>query len=299
MKKLDILWKGIIEDMPVQFILFFFPNARNILDLSRGVEFLDKELESLFPVDNPRHPRFVDKLLKVFTLDGLEEWILIHIEIQAYADPQFSKRMYTYFYRLFDRYQKPVTALAIFTDDQPNYMPDRYEYSFMGTTQYYQYNTYKVAEQNEADLLANDNPFALVVLTVLRAIKAKKATDTELADLKMDLIRTLIGRQMDKPTMRALVNFLKMYIPFSKPEMALTFERQLEAITSNISTMGIEELILHLAEQKGIEKGRAEGKAEVVRNLIVKLGLDDEKAANIAEVSVEFVQQVRAGIQRD
>ena len=71
--------------------------------------------------------------------------------------------------------------------------------------------------------------------------------------------------------------------------------------------MGIEELILHLAEQKGIEKGiekgraegKSEGKAEVVRNLIVKLGLDDEQAANIAEVSIEFVQQVRAGIQGD
>jgi hypothetical protein len=70
MKKLDILWKGIIEDLPVHFILFFFPNARNLLALSRGIEFLDKELETLFPLDNPQHPRFVDKLLKVFTLDG-------------------------------------------------------------------------------------------------------------------------------------------------------------------------------------------------------------------------------------
>jgi hypothetical protein len=73
MKKYDILWKGIIEDMPVFFILFFFPQARQVLDLERGVEFLDKELEELFPMDNPDHPRFVDKLLKVFTLEGKEE----------------------------------------------------------------------------------------------------------------------------------------------------------------------------------------------------------------------------------
>lgn len=293
MKKLDILWKGIIEDLPVHFILFFFPNAHKILDLSRGIEFLDKELEAIFPIDNPQHPRFVDKLLKVYTLDGQEEWILIHIEIQGYADPNFSKRMYTYFYRLFDRYQKPVTALAIFTDNQPGYMPDRFEYSFMGTTQTYQYNTYKVAEQIEADLLANDNPFALVVLTALRAIKVQKATDNDLMALKLDLFRTMIGRQMDKTTMRALANFLKMYIPFAKPEISLTFEKQLESITENISTMGIEELILHITEQKGIEKGIEKGKAEVVRNLIIKLGLNDEQAANVAGVSIEFVQKVR------
>jgi hypothetical protein len=97
------------------FLLYFFPKAAEILDLSRGIEFLDKELEERFPQDSPEHPKLVDKLLKVFTLDGKEEWILIHVEVQGYADPHFSQRMFTYFYRLYDRYQKPVTALVIFS----------------------------------------------------------------------------------------------------------------------------------------------------------------------------------------
>jgi protein-disulfide isomerase-like protein with CxxC motif len=85
-----------------------------------------------------------------------------------------------------------------------------------------------------------------------------------------------------------------MYVHFSKPETSRIFETEIKAITNNITTMGIEELILHTAEQKG----KAEGKAEVVRNLIIKLGLNDEQAADVAEVSVEFVQQVRAGINK-
>jgi predicted transposase YdaD len=56
--------------------------------------------------------------------------------------------------------------------------------------------------------------------------------------------------------------------------------------------MGIEELILHITEQKGIEKG----KAEVVQNLIIKLGLKNEQVANIAGVSIKFVMQVRSDI---
>lgn len=64
MKKLDILWKGIIEDLPIHFILFFFPKALEVLDLDKGIEFLDKELEELFPQENPDHPKYVDKLLK-------------------------------------------------------------------------------------------------------------------------------------------------------------------------------------------------------------------------------------------
>jgi hypothetical protein len=34
-----------------------------------------------------------------------------------------------------------------------------------------------------------------------------------------------------------------------------------------------------------------------VRNLIIKLGLNDEQAADVADVPVEFVQQVRAFIE--
>ncbi len=73
MKQDDLLWKGIIEDMPAHFLQFFFPEAEQILNFKRGFEFLDKELEELFPVENLHHPRFVDKLIKAYTKEGREE----------------------------------------------------------------------------------------------------------------------------------------------------------------------------------------------------------------------------------
>ena len=95
----------------------------------------------------------------------------------------------------------------------------------------------------------------------------------------------------------------KVYCPFAKPESALTFEKNLETITTNITTMGIEEQILQMTKAEGRAEGRSEGriegKTEEVRNLIIKLGLDDEKAADIAGVSIEFVQQVRAAIESE
>jgi len=68
--------------------------------------------------------------------------------------------------------------------------------------------------------------------------------------------------------------------------------------------MGVEELILDLAKKEGKAEGRAEGKEEgkaelslkVVRKLIIKLALSNKKAADLAGVSVAFVQQVRASI---
>jgi predicted transposase/invertase (TIGR01784 family) len=289
MKQFDLLWKGIIEDMPAYFILFFLPNAVKVIDFEKGFEFLDKELEELFPQDNTNHPRFVDKLIKAFTKDGHEEWILIHIEVQGYQDDDFAKRMYTYFYRLLDRYQKPVTALAIFTDDNPVYKPNQYEYQFLGTFQLFQFNTYKVIEQNEGTLAAHPNPFAMVVLTVLLAIKNKKSNDETLLNLKIDLFRRLHERKMEKSMMRALASFLKMYVHFSKPETYRIFDKETQLITSDTTTMGIEELILHREKQKGIEQGIE----QVIKNLITKMGLTDEQAADIAGVDAAFVARVR------
>lgn len=86
----------------------------------------------------------------------------------------------------------------------------------------------------------------------------------------------------------------KMYVHFSKPESYRTFENEISKITDNTTTMGIEELILHQTEQKGIEKG----KIEEVHNLIIKLGLSDEQAADVAGVTVAYVQKVRAGLEK-
>lgn len=71
MKRDDSLWKAILEDIFDDFLLFFYPSAEQLFDMERGFEFLDKELEQLFPSnENEFNPKYVDKLVKVFTRDG-------------------------------------------------------------------------------------------------------------------------------------------------------------------------------------------------------------------------------------
>ena len=108
------------------FLRFFYPDADKIFELEKH-EFLDKELEKLYPdTDGGTRRRHVDKLVKVRLRKGGEQWILIHIEVQGYADPQFGPRMFQYFYRILDRYRRPVTAIAIFTGSQKK-TPESYE----------------------------------------------------------------------------------------------------------------------------------------------------------------------------
>ena len=118
-RKSDILWKVILEEVFPDLLRFIYPDADNVYNMERGFEFLDKELAELNPQpDEEKDSRFADKLVKVYHRDGVEEWVLLHVEVQGDTHDRdaFAERMYTYFYRIRDRNPvRLVSALAICT----------------------------------------------------------------------------------------------------------------------------------------------------------------------------------------
>ena len=113
-KYFDEAWKKIIERFFPHLLRFFIPHLYQDVDLSNGFIFLDKEMEQLSK-KSKKGAKYVDKLVKVRLKDGRDQWILIHIEVQGYADREFPERMFRYFYRIFDRYGKRVVSMALMT----------------------------------------------------------------------------------------------------------------------------------------------------------------------------------------
>jgi len=298
----DRLWKSILETVFEEFLLFFYPNANDIFDFSKGVTYLDKELDLLFPPEEgARGVRFVDKLVKVYLKDGSEKYILIHIEVQSQkGNNDLEKRMFRYFYRVKDKYDVPVMAIAILADGNTGYRPRVYAEEFLDTRLTYEFATYKVIDQDEADLRANPNPFAVCVLTSLMALKRKGANDDELNGMKHDLYDEMMRRDMAKEKRQGIYDFLTYFVNFENPEMLSIFESEVKQKQGKESTMGTTEYLLDKAKREGvnlgIEKGAEQKSYNVVANLIQQLGFDDEAAAGVAEVSVDFVQKVRADL---
>lgn len=265
MKRDDSLWKAILEDVFDDFLRFFIPNADDIFDFSRPFEFLDKELEQLFPSNpNDFSPKYVDKLVKVFTKEGAERWILVHVEVQGSKDTDFGLRMFQYYYRIHDKFKRPIAAFAILTDTNKRFKPSGFEQEFLGTSVRYAFNSYKVLEQNEVALSENANPFAMVILTTLAALKKGKLTEDELFSEKIDLARRLLNLDLSKDKIRVLMNFLKLYVRFGNEERSSKFDSEVDQLTNKPkSTMGIEQFVLErerrIGEEKGLEKGLEKG----------------------------------------
>lgn len=297
-RKDDILWKSLLEDLFEDFLCFLMPDAAQQFDFSKGFVFLNQELDQLFPPENEEYsPKVVDKLVKVYRADGSEEWILVHIEVQGQHKKEFAQRMFTYFYRVYDKYRKPIVAYAVLTEQVFKARDNFFHLFCNGTELKYSYNILKIAQQKDEELLANPNPFAIVVLIAKAALLGKKAKKDDhevfLLKTKLELARQLLTRTMPKSKIRALMNFLRYYIRFSLPENNTIFDKELANITKRTTTMGIEEFLLDRAKKEGIKEGRH----AVIENLIVKLGLSNEQAADVADVSINFVQKIREQLE--
>ncbi len=306
-QKDDYLWKGVLEDVLDDFLRFIHPNTDQLLDLSKGISFLDKELEQLFPPENDEYsPKVVDKLAKVYTREGKEEWILLHLEVQNVYNPDFPERMFTYYYRIFDKYHKRISAYAIFTGASPKEDTRTYEEEFMGTSIRYRFNTFKIMDQDESDLLRSNNPFALVALIAKAAFNGKRLKDAEardraLLEVKLNLLREMLSREIPKNKIRGLINFLTYYIRFEKQETNRIFEESKQKLTGGSSTMGIEELLLDRAKKQGLTRGVKQEKQrrdrKIVLNLLDHTDFSDEQIAKLAEVSEEYVAKLRKSLK--
>jgi len=245
----DLLYKGLLEDLFQDFLCFMVPDAPRHFDFSRGFSFLNKELDQLFPPEGDEYkPKIIDKLVKVYSRKGTEEWVLVHLEVQDKYGKDFSARMFSYFARIYDKYQKPVTAFAILTEPIKKTRSNSFSLSYVGTTLNYTFNILKIANQNDQELEASDNPFAMALLIAKAALQGKRLSsgnkDAFLLEVKMKLAKQLLSKKMAKSKIDALLNFLTYYIRFANAENNSKFEQELNKITGRNTTMGIRELLV-------------------------------------------------------
>ena len=128
----DSPWKEALDVYFQPFLELFCPQAHADIDWSRDHEPLDKEFEKIVRAAEIGR-RFVDKLVKVWLKSGQEQWVLVHIEVQASEDGEFARRMYVYNYRIFDRYNREVASFAVLGDDNPHWRPEGFGYRRWGT----------------------------------------------------------------------------------------------------------------------------------------------------------------------
>lgn len=252
----DSPWKSLIESFFRDFIAFFLPVAHDEIDWARGYDFLDKELQQVSR-DAVVGKRYADKLIKVWTFEGEEAWVLIHVEVQSSRDPDFAERMLVYRYRIHDRFRRDCVSLAVLVDSSPQWRPDRFEIKRWGDRLLHEFPSVKLLDYQERipDLLEANNPIALAVVAQLRALDSRRDGDLRYR-WKRELVWLLYRRGYSREQVIGLFEFIDWLIALPAP-LELEFQQELQALEAELGMPYITSV-----ERIGIEKGRKEGRLE-------------------------------------
>jgi hypothetical protein len=258
----DNPWKEIIEDFFPNFLQFFFPTAYAVIDWTKPYEFLDTELQQLEP-DAEIGKRLVDKVAKVYLLNGEEAWVLTHIEVQSQYEQEFPQRIYIYNYRLFDRHKKRVISLAVLADEQKNWRPNKYEYSLGGCSVSLEFPIVKLLdyETQWQTLEQTTNPFGIVVMAHLRT-KATNQNPESRLNWKLRLVRMLFEKGYEREEIIRLFRFID-WIMFLPEELANNFKTELRN-DEEAGRMRYVTSIERLAKQEGRVESARESIIEVL-----------------------------------
>lgn len=204
----DSPWKDILQQYFEEFMLFFFPQAHGEIDWTRTPEFLDKELQQVVR-DAELGRRLADKLVKIYRLSGEENWILIHVEIQAQEESNFARRMFIYNYRIYDLYKRSVASFAVLGDERANWRPSQFGYQLFGCRMDFQFPVVKLLDykQRQSELEASRNPFATVVMAHLKAIETRN-NRIERKQQKLVLVRRLYSQGLEREDIINLFQFI-------------------------------------------------------------------------------------------
>jgi predicted transposase YdaD len=259
----DSPWKDILDLLFAEFMAFFFADAYAAIDWSRGHEYLDKELQKI-TADAETGRRTVDKLVKVYLLDGAELWVLVHVEVQMQAETDFPERLFVYNYRIRDRFGVRCATFAVLTDDDAAWRPTRYEDSLLGTVLRMDFATAKLLdlEQDWAALEASVNPFAVVVMAHAKHRATRRDLQARLA-WKLDLTKALYRRGYDRTQVIALYRFLDWVMTLPE-ELARAYVDAMDEFEKE-QKMAYLSYAERLAQEKGFEQGIEQGIERGVR----------------------------------
>jgi hypothetical protein len=264
----DSPWKEALDGYFEPFLALLFREAHAQIDWSRGYESLDKEFQQVVREAEVGR-RYVDKLVKVWTKDGVERWVLIHVEVQTSRDVEFPQRMYVYNYRIFDRYNKPVASLAVFADDDPNWRPEEFRQTLFGCETGIRFPAVKLLDlaASEDELEASDNPFSKVVLAHLKT-RQTQGNPADRRAWKIRLVRGLYERGFSAKDVRELFRVIDWFMVLPPPLNAW-FQKDIDKIQEE-KQMPYITSIERLGHQRGLRTG-----IEVI--LRMKFGADGLK----------------------
>jgi len=297
----DALFKAVIAEFFLEFLQLFFPDLAADLDPASIVE---KEQEIMTDIKGGQTNR-VD-LIREVKVDNEPSLVLILVEPQSYDDKNFSKRLFRYVSRLYDKYDLPVFPVAVLSYASPKAKaPNSFQVGIRNyKTISFNYETIQLNQLDWQEYADKPNPIASAFLAKMPVKKKERVK------LKLVALTKLTELGLNPAQQRLLTGFIDTYLDLNFKE-EVKFAEELSKIEGEKKeavmelTTSWERKGIIQGKREGIKEGIIEGKREGEINLLVKQltrrygpltsaeesgvqGLEQEQLEGLAEAILDF-----------
>ena len=257
----DQLFKTVLEGMLQSFLELFLPDVAARLDFET-LRFLDKELFANVPEGDVRE---ADVVARLQTHDGNPEILLVHVEVQGRAEPDFPRRMFEYYAILRIHYRLPVLPIVMYLRGGSEPAVAEYTEELFGEEQVrFRFRSVALARLS-AEEYVGASPLGAALSALMRRRKARKL------ELRREMLARVLESELNRTLKYLLLNVIETYFRLSVEE-AKTF-RQLLSEKEYKDMQDTELTYFDEIELKGVMKGLLQGKREtLLRLLTTKFG---------------------------
>lgn len=270
----DRIFKELLTVFFVEFIELFLPEVGKYLD-KNNIVFLDKEL---FTDVTSGEKHEVDIVVKGKFI-GKEAFFLIHLESQAQHQSKFGKRLFTYFARLFEKYDLPIYPIVVFSYGSPKTTePTSYKVEFPDLNVLnFNYRVIQLNKLNWRDYLSKPNPIASALMAKMEIIKADRPK------VKLECLRMLASLKLNPAKTKLISGFIDTYLKLTAAEERL-LQQDLDKISPKEKEAVME--IVTSWMQQGMQQGIQQGELTAITKLLKR------KLGNVDQVIYEEIAKL-------
>lgn len=210
---------------------------------------------------------------------------VLHIEFQVKSERDIVFRMIEYYAMLMRKYKIPVRQYVIYLGDKRPKMPIVLETERLT----FSYDLIPLYNASYKLFLKSDNP-EVKMLGILGNFEHNDGY-TVIKEIIEDIKFKTEGEFAESRYFKQLRIFVQL-----RSNIATQFEKAMEAVSKFFKEE--RDFLYRRGEARGKAEGEVKKSYDVVENLIVDFGFTDEQAAKAAEVSIDFVQKVRADLAK-
>jgi hypothetical protein len=260
----DSPWKDTIDQFTRSLLEVTFPDVAAGIDWSVEPKSLEQELHEITPASEIGAKR-VDKLLNVRLLDGTDQWLYIHIEVQMRYDPDLPKRLFIYHYRIFDKFGVHPLTLAILGDTSRKWRPTSYHYQSLGCGITFHFRICKTIDfKGKLDDPRYRHQQVLFIIAAHLGTQQHRRNPKKLSDYRLELTVQLSNEGYSPSATPKLIRLIDWLMPLPdalKIQFRIQLQQRLPDTTMPHITL-FEELALKEGLEKGLEQGLQKGLME-------------------------------------